>query len=137
MFMDETKPPRIEKPPKQAEETAPKVAPEEMPKSPGSASGFLKNIWNTAPLPARRAPDRRTSTERGSLKYLIKKKVGGSAPKKRLTQKERTRTKIKMSIFKNVPVLFFIKFYFRSSDKVSAASRMRGPGRLKISSLTL
>ena len=46
--------------------TAPKVAPEEIPIIPGSASGFLKNSWNTAPLPPRRSPVTKTKRQRGN-----------------------------------------------------------------------
>lgn len=47
--------------------TAPSVAPDEMPIIPGSASGFLKKSWKTAPLPPRRIPVNKTKRDRGSL----------------------------------------------------------------------
>lgn len=46
--------------------TAPRVAPEEMPIIPGSASGFLKKSWKTAPLPPKRIPVNKTKNARGS-----------------------------------------------------------------------
>lgn len=46
--------------------TAPSVAPDEMPIIPGSASGFLKKSWKTAPLPPKRIPVIKTKNARGS-----------------------------------------------------------------------
>ena len=47
--------------------TAPKVAPDEIPIIPGSAKGFLKNNWNTAPEPPSIIPVNKTSKALGSL----------------------------------------------------------------------
>lgn len=49
--------------------TAPKVAPEEIPIIPGSARGFLKKSWKTAPLPPSKMPVIKTRRERGSLSF--------------------------------------------------------------------
>lgn len=47
--------------------TAPKVAPEQTPIMPGSASGLRKKPWNTAPVPPSRAPHIMLIRMRGSL----------------------------------------------------------------------
>ena len=49
--------------------TAPKVAPEVMPRIPGSASGFLKKSWKTAPLAPKRMPARRTRSALGKRRF--------------------------------------------------------------------
>ncbi len=59
--------------PAQEAKTAPNVAPEETPIIPGSASGFLKNNWNTEPLPAKVMPAIRQRIVRGSL--MLKKTI--------------------------------------------------------------
>ena len=51
--------------------TAPSVAPDEMPIIPGSASGFLKKSWKTAPLPPKRIPVNKTKSARGSRSCQI------------------------------------------------------------------
>ena len=93
IFTEENNPPKKDKPPRHAAVTAPKVAPALIPRSPGSARGFRKNIWKTAPLDASSAPDKSTRIERGKRKYFIKKTEGFSAPKIRLTKKARNRIK--------------------------------------------
>ena len=46
---------------------APKVAPEQIPIIPGSARGFRKKPWNTAPVPPSKAPHIMLIKMRGSL----------------------------------------------------------------------
>lgn len=48
-------------------QTAPRVAPLEIPMIPGSARLFLKYIWKAAPLEASRAPVTAASRVRGNL----------------------------------------------------------------------
>lgn len=48
-------------------QTAPRVAPLEIPMIPGSARLFLKYIWKAAPLEASKAPVRVASKVRGNL----------------------------------------------------------------------
>ena len=50
----------------------PSVAPDEIPRIPESARGFLKNPWNTAPLPPSRAPH---TAQRIILGSLISKRI--------------------------------------------------------------
>ena len=63
--------------PMQEAKTAPSVAPDETPIIPGSASGFLKNSWNTEPLPASVMPAIMQRIVRGSLmlKNIILEKL--------------------------------------------------------------
>ena len=51
--------------------TAPKVAPDDMPIIPGSASGFLKKSWKTAPLPPSKIPVNKTKSARGKRSCQI------------------------------------------------------------------
>ena len=57
------------KPPETLAITAPNVAPELIPIIPGSASGFLKNNWKTAPLPPNKIPVTKTKRALGSLNF--------------------------------------------------------------------
>ena len=76
---------------KTAKQIAPSVAPLDIPIRPGSASEFLKNNWNIAPVPASSAPEINTKAERGRRSlYKINfpvsvDKSSCSVPRKRLT----------------------------------------------------
>ena len=86
--------------------TAPKVAPEEMPIIPGSASGFLKKSWKTAPLPPRRMPVNKTKSARGRRSCQIMiwanlsslEKLTFSAPKQSAIKKLAKRMIIERTV---------------------------------------
>lgn len=100
---------------KYPDKIAPKVAPEEIPKIPESANGFLKKPWNTAPLPPSNAPHKMHKRIRGkriskrmifSNRFIspLNKTDGEifSAPKK--SDRKTVPMKISMRIRKNIGV---------------------------------
>ena len=94
----------------------PKVAPDEIPRIPESARGFLKKPWNTAPLPPSKAPQIRHKRILGKrISKIIINSIPSfpdfkrlfneifSAPKKT----EESVTKIKMAARTDVPIIDF------------------------------